>query len=97
MQAHYRQARVIARLVDRMPERARRSRKKPPVTIRDLGDGVLVHDSHVTLRPDELADDPALALRLYAGVVSENLPPDPEARDAVAAMCGNRPPTQRRQ
>ncbi len=95
MQAHYRHARVIARLVDRMPERARRSRKQPPVTIRDLGDGVLVHDSQVTLRPDELADDPALALRLYAGVVSENLPPDPEARDAVAAMCGNRDFCQR--
>ncbi|HEX7478338.1 MAG TPA: [protein-PII] uridylyltransferase [Polyangiales bacterium] len=95
MQAHYRHARAIARLVDRMPERARRSRKKPPVTIRDLGGGVLVHDSQVTLRADELADDPALALRLYAGVVQENLPPDPEARDAIAAMCSNRDFCQR--
>jgi [protein-PII] uridylyltransferase len=90
MQAHYRQGRVIARLVDRMPERARRSRRKPPMTIRDLGRGLLVHDSHVTLRPDALAEDPALALRFYEAVVREGLPPDPEARDAIASSLQDR-------
>ncbi len=95
MQTHYRHARVIARLADRMPERARRSRRKPPVTIRDLGGGVLVHDAQVTLRAEEMADQPVMALRLYAAVVKENLPPDPAARDAVAAMCQNRDFCQR--
>ncbi|HKU44655.1 MAG TPA: ACT domain-containing protein, partial [Polyangiales bacterium] len=90
MQGHYRQGRVIARLVDRMPERARRSRRKPPMTIRDLGRGLLVHDSHVTLRPDVLAEDPALAVRFYEAVVRENLPPDPESRDAIAAALSDR-------
>lgn len=95
MQAHYRHARVIARLVDRMPERARRSRKRPPITVRDLGGGVLVHDGHVTLRADELASDPALALRFYDAVVQENLPPDPQVHDAIAAMSKNRDFCQR--
>jgi [protein-PII] uridylyltransferase len=90
MQTHYRRARTIARLIDRMPERARRSRRKPPVTIRDVGRGVLVHDSQVTLRPDVLAGDPALALRFYCAVVEENLPPDPEVRDAIAAHTARR-------
>jgi [protein-PII] uridylyltransferase len=85
MQTHYRRARTIARLVDRMPERARRSRRKPPVTIREIAPGVLLHDAHITLQRDRLANDPALALRFYASVVNESLPPDPEARDAIAA------------
>lgn len=90
MQMHYRHARVVARLVDRMPERARRSRRKPPTTIRDLGRGVMVHDAHVTLRPDELSEDPSLALRFYEHVVREGLPPDPEARDAFARIFADR-------
>jgi [protein-PII] uridylyltransferase len=90
MQTHYRRARTVARLIDRIPERARRSRRKPPITIRDVGRGVLVHDSQVTLRPDVLAGDPALALRFYCAVVDENLPPDPEIRDAIAAHAARR-------
>jgi [protein-PII] uridylyltransferase len=90
MQGHYRHGRVIARLVDRMPERARRSRRKPPMTIRDLGRGILVHDSHVTIRPEALVEDPALAFRFYEAVVREGLPPDPETRDAIARLAGDR-------
>ena len=90
MQTHYRRARTIARLIDRMPERARRSRRKIPVTIRDLGRGVLIHDSQVTLRPDLLAGDPALALRCYCAVVEQNFPPDPEVRDAIAMHTARR-------
>jgi [protein-PII] uridylyltransferase len=85
MQTHYRRARAIARLVDRMPERARRSRRKPPVTVREVARGVLVHDNQITLHAERLAADPATALRFYSAVVAENLPPDPQARDAIAA------------
>jgi len=86
MQTHYRRARTIARLVDRMPERARRSLRKPPVAMRELSAGVLLHDAQLTLRADALAADPALSLRLYTEVVAENVPPDPVARDVIAAM-----------
>ncbi|MET0391339.1 MAG: [protein-PII] uridylyltransferase, partial [Polyangiales bacterium] len=87
MQAHYRRARTIARLVDRMPERARRSRRKPPTGTREIAPGVLLNDAQVTLQSEALATDPALALRLYSVVLSENVPPDPVARDAVAAQA----------
>jgi [protein-PII] uridylyltransferase len=54
----------------------------------------LVHDSQVTLRPDVLSDDPALALRFYEAVAREGLPPDPEARDAIATLLGDRDQAQ---
>lgn len=90
MQSHYRRARAIARLVDRMPERARRSRRKPPVTVREIAKGVLLHDSQLTLRTDSLTSDPALALRLYSAVAEEGFPPDPVARDIIAAHTARR-------
>lgn len=90
MQTHYRSARAIARLVDRMPERARRSRRKPPVTVREVAKNVLLHDSQITLRPDMLASDPALALRFYQAVADHNYPPDPVARDLIAEQTVRR-------
>ena len=89
MQTHYRRARTIARLVDRMPERACRSRRKPPVTIREVAPGVLLHDEQLTLNPKSLTADPALALRLYRVGAEEGVPPDPIARDAIAAHCAH--------
>lgn len=90
MQTHYRAARAIARLVDRMPERARRSRRKPPVTVREVAKNVLLHDAQITLRPDVLANDPALALRFYQVVADHNYPPDPVARDLIAEQTVRR-------
>jgi [protein-PII] uridylyltransferase len=84
MQSHYRRAGAIARLIDRLPERARRSRRKPPVTIREVARNVFVHDGQITLRADALADDVALAMRFYSAVVNEGFPPDPAARDVIA-------------
>jgi [protein-PII] uridylyltransferase len=83
MQTHYRRARTIARLIDRMPERARRSGRKPPVTIREVARNVFVHDGQITLRRDALASDIPLALRFYSAVVNEGFPPEPESRDAI--------------
>ena len=90
MQSHYLRARSIARLVDRMPERARRSGRKQPVTITELAKGVLLHDAQLTLRPESLASDPALALRLYSVVAEQGIPPDPIARDAIAVHAARR-------
>ncbi len=89
MHEHFRHAAAIARIVDRVGDRVRRSLRPPPTTIRDLGDGVLVHDGKVTLKT-ELDEDPALALRLYTLAVREDLPPDSAARDAVSAATSDR-------
>jgi [protein-PII] uridylyltransferase len=68
----------------------RRSLRPPPTTIRDLGGGVLVHDRHVTFKRMDLNDNPSVAFRLYGFVARENLPPDPEARDAISAAAADR-------
>jgi len=94
MQTHYRRARTIARLVDCMPERARRSwrasrslRERSAVNAPNAkAESIRLHDKCITLQPDALAKDPALALRLFLDVIIENLPPDPAARDLIAAM-----------
>ncbi len=90
MQAHFRHARAIARVVDVIGDRVRRSLRPPPTTIRDLGGGVLVHDRHVTFKRMDLSDNPSVTFRLYGCVARENLPPDPEARDAISAATADR-------
>jgi [protein-PII] uridylyltransferase len=90
MQTHFRHARSIARVVDCIGDRVRRSLRPPPTTIRDLGGGVLVHDKHVTFKRMDLDENPSSALRLYGSVVRENLPPDPEARDAISFAAADR-------
>lgn len=90
MQVHFRHARSIARVVDCIGDRVRRSLRPPPTTIRDLGGGVLVHDRHVTFKRMELDDNPSAAFRLYGCVVREQLPPDPEARDVISAAASDR-------
>ncbi len=90
MQAHYRHSRVIAQTVDWIGQRARRSRRPPPLTIRDLGDGVLVHDGQITLRdPALLRDHPVLVFRMYRHALNEGLPVDPIVRDAVAELAAD--------
>lgn len=89
MQAHYRHARSIARVVDRIGDRVRRSLRRPPTTVRDLGSGVLVHDGRVTFKQAALTHPPD-AFRLYAFVCREGLPPDPEARDVISAHTTDR-------
>jgi len=88
MQAHYRHARVIAQTVDWIGQRARRSQRPIPHTIRDLGDGVLVHDAQITLRDyDLLRQRPTLALRVYDHAIDEHLPVDPAVRDRTAELA----------
>lgn len=94
MQAHYRHARIIARLIDCMGERARRSAKRPD-TLVDLGNGLVVSDGHIGVDEATLEADPVTALRLYAEVVARDLPPDPAARDAIATAAVDREWCQR--
>jgi [protein-PII] uridylyltransferase len=90
MQAHFRHARSIARVVECVGDRVRRSLRPPPTTVRDLGGGVLVHDRHVTFKRMTLDDNPSAAFRLYGCVMREKLPPDPEARDVISAAASDR-------
>ncbi len=85
MQAYYRHARVVAQTAERMLARARQKPPKRRAASEDLGDGTIVFDGHVTFESSErLAEDPALAFRLYRQVCRRNLPPYPYARDAIA-------------
>ena len=88
MQAYYRHARTVWQTAERMIARARPSRRKTRAAMRDLGDGTAVFDGHITLvDSDRLAEDPALALRLYRQVARKKLPPYPFARDAIARIA----------
>ena len=58
--------------------------------VADAGYRVLVHDRRVTFKRMDLAHDPSAAFRLYRSVARENLPPDPEARDAISAFAADR-------
>lgn len=95
MQAHYRHARVVARLVDMMAERARRAMRPPPSTIRDISPGLRAHDQHIVLDEGTALLEPATVLRLYGASYAQRLPPDPAARDTVAALCTDREWCQR--
>ena len=91
MQAYYRHARTVAQMADRMIERARPRKRRHRVRTVDLGDGTMMFDGTITLEKSErLAEDPALALRLYRQVAKQKLPPYPYARDAIASQCADR-------
>lgn len=89
MQVYYRHARVIARAVDGILERARRVDREP-TTVRDLGRGLMVQDGQVVMDDSRLHEDPCIALRLYRAVVRERLPPAPQSRDAVYGVTHER-------
>lgn len=90
MQVHYQHARTVARLVDVMAERAQRLRRPAPTTMRDLGDGLMVHDRHVVMNDSMLHIDPTVALRLFLASLREGVPPEPRSRDAVAEASNDR-------
>lgn len=91
MQAYYRHARVVAQTAERMVERARPQKRRKRAQAVDLGDGTMIFDGHITVEKTErLADDPALALRLYRQVTRQKMPPYAFARDAIANYCSDR-------
>lgn len=90
MQDYYVHARAVARARERLFERARPpKRRAKPVEV-DLGQGTRLFDGQVTLAgTKELADDPALALRVYAACVRQRAPVLPFARDAIARAAAD--------
>ena len=89
MQDYYLHARAVTRarasLLERLRPMRRRTKASPTV---DLGKGVRLFDGHVTMAAaQELADDPALALRVFAACVRQEAPVLPFARDAITRMA----------
>jgi [protein-PII] uridylyltransferase len=65
LQTHYRHARAIARVVDSVGDRVRRSLRPRPTTVRDLGGGQHVHHPRETKKHNEHAHKPPAANNLY--------------------------------
>ncbi|MEO6572476.1 MAG: HD domain-containing protein, partial [Polyangiaceae bacterium] len=85
MQDYYLHARTVTRARERMFERARPPRKRSRMADADLGQGVRLFDGHVTLAGSaELAQDPPLALRVYAACIRHDAPVLPFAREVIA-------------
>ncbi len=89
MQRYYGHARTIARMVERVLDVCEPPRKTRPSGPGELlAPGVRTFDAQSTLEsPAQLADDPALAMRLYHAAMRRGMSVYPYARDAVARVC----------
>lgn len=89
MQDYFGHARVVSRARESLLLRATPPKRRGrPVEI-DLGGGVRLFDGHVTVDPDEVSRDPALALRAYTQCVQKKAPMLPFARDAIARCAAD--------
>jgi [protein-PII] uridylyltransferase len=89
MQDYYLHARAVSRARGGLLERLRpmRRKTKPTPTI-DLGKGVRLFDGHVTMAAaQDLPNDPALAMRVFASCVRQEAPVLPFARDAITRIA----------
>jgi [protein-PII] uridylyltransferase len=91
MQDYYLHARAISRaragLLDRLRPMKRRTKAVPTV---DLGKGVRLFDGHVTMAAaQDLAIDPALAMRVFSACVRQEAPVLPFARDAITRIASD--------
>jgi [protein-PII] uridylyltransferase len=88
MQEYYLHARVITRARERLLERVRPPRRRGKPSEADLGEGVRMFDGQVTVESTgALADDPALALRVYDACARHGAPVLPFAREAIARQA----------
>jgi [protein-PII] uridylyltransferase len=91
MQEYYLHARSITRarasLLDRLRPMKRRTKAVPTI---DLGKGVRLFDGHVTMATaNDLASDPALAMRVYTACVRQEAPVLPFSRDAISRIAAD--------
>jgi [protein-PII] uridylyltransferase len=85
MQVYYLRARAAARARASLLERLRPRRRRGRSVAVDAGGGVQLFDGHAALADEaELKESPALAFRLFAACVRQQVPVLPVARDAVA-------------
>ncbi len=84
MQDYYLHARVVSRAREQLLSRATPPKKRVRQVIeKDLGQGLVLFDGHVSLHLAALAQDPALALRVYTACSREQAPILPFAREAI--------------
>lgn len=89
MQDYFGHARVVSRARAALLLRAKPPRRRGrPVEV-DLGQGVRLFDGQVTLDPQRLGEDPALALRMYAACIQKQAPALPFARDVIARAAAD--------
>ncbi|HWL89425.1 MAG TPA: HD domain-containing protein, partial [Polyangiaceae bacterium] len=85
MQDYYVHARAVSRAQERMLERARPPKRRGRPTETDVGHGVRMFDGQVNIAGlKELAQEPALALRVYAACARLRAPIFAFAREAIA-------------
>ncbi len=89
MQDYFGHARVVSRAREALLLRARPPRRRGRPVETDLGGGVRSFDGQITLDPQSLADDPALALRMYLACIQKKAPPLPFARDVIARAAAD--------
>ncbi len=90
MQDYYLNARIVTRSREAILHRATPTKRRVRNVEVDVGGGVRLFDGHVTIAgANELASDPALALRVYAACVRMRTPVLPYARDAIARMAAD--------
>ncbi|MBK8216454.1 MAG: [protein-PII] uridylyltransferase [Myxococcales bacterium] len=89
MQDYYIHARTVTRSREQILSRAMPPRRRgKPVEI-DLGRGVRLFDGQVTLDPEALEREPALAFRVYDACLREGAPVLPFARDVVVRAAAD--------
>lgn len=89
MQDYFGHARIVSRSRESLLLRTKPPRRRGKPVETDLGDGVRSFDGQVTLDPQRLAADPALALRMYAACIKRKAPVLPFARDVIARVSAD--------
>ncbi len=89
MQDYFGHARVISRAREALLLRAKPPKRRGRPVETDLGGGVRLFDGQVTLDPQALTRDPALALRVYDACIRKKAPVLPFARDVIARAAAD--------
>lgn len=89
MQDYYRHARVILRAREQLLALAAPPRRRGRPVELDLSPGLSLFDGQVNVSAQDLADDPALALRAYRACVQQGASLLPFARETIARAAGD--------
>jgi len=90
MQDYFGHARVVSRAREALLHRARPPKRRGKPVETDLGAGVRLFDGQVTVDPEALQNDPALALRMYTACIQKKASVLPFARDVIARAAADK-------
>lgn len=89
MQDYFGHARIVSRAREALLLRAKPPKRRGRPVETDLGGGLRLFDGQVTLDPQSLSQDPALALRVYTTCIQKKAPVLPFARDVIARAAAD--------